>query len=38
MASVVGRDFEFALVQRAAGLDEDAAAVAVEELVRRHLL
>lgn len=38
IASVVGREFEFALVQRAAGLEEHEAAEAVEELVRRHLL
>ena len=37
-ASVIGRDFEFSLVQRAAGLDEAAAATALEELVRRRLV
>lgn len=37
-AAVIGRDFEFELVQRAAGLDEPAAAHALEELVRRRLV
>ena len=38
VAAVVGREFEFALVQRAAGLDERTAAEALEELVRKRLL
>jgi len=38
VAAVAGRDFDFALVQRAAGLGEDEAAQAMEELVRRRLL
>src|SRR5262245_45008963 len=38
VAAVVGREFEFALLQRAAGLDERHAAEGVEELVRRRVL
>ncbi len=38
VAAVVGRDFEFALLGRAAGIDDDAAAAGVEELVRRRVL
>ncbi len=38
VAAVAGREFEFALVQRAAGLDEREAADALEELVRRRLV
>jgi DNA-binding SARP family transcriptional activator/pimeloyl-ACP methyl ester carboxylesterase len=38
LAAVIGREFEFELVRRAAGLDEEAAARGVEELVRRRLL
>jgi tetratricopeptide (TPR) repeat protein len=38
VAAIIGREFEFALVQRAAGVDEGEAAEAIEELVRRHLL
>jgi DNA-binding SARP family transcriptional activator/tetratricopeptide (TPR) repeat protein len=38
VAAVIGRDFEFSLVQRAAGMDEAAAATALEELVRRRLV
>ena len=38
VAAVVGREFDFALVQRAAGLGEAEAAEAVEELVRRRVL
>jgi predicted ATPase len=38
VASVIGSEFEFALVHRAAGLDEREAAEAAEELVHRHLL
>src|SRR5262245_55923737 len=37
VAAVVGREFEFALLPRATGMDEGRAAAAVEELVRRHL-
>jgi tetratricopeptide (TPR) repeat protein len=38
VAAVIGRDFEFALLQRAAGFDEHEASEGVEELVRRRLL
>ncbi len=38
VAAVIGRDFEFPLVQRAAGMDEAAAASGLEELVRRRLV
>src|SRR5438094_405934 len=38
VAAVVGREFDFALLQRAAGLDERHAAEGVEELVRRRVL
>jgi DNA-binding SARP family transcriptional activator len=38
VAAVIGRDFEFSLVQRAAGVDEIAAAADLEELVRRRLV
>src|SRR5262249_31950453 len=38
VASVVGREFEFALLQRASELGEEEAARAVEELTRRRLL
>ncbi|HEY7040331.1 MAG TPA: AAA family ATPase [Methylomirabilota bacterium] len=38
VAAVIGRDFEFSLVQHAAGMDEAAAASALEELVRRRLV
>lgn len=38
VAAVVGRPFEFALVQRAAELGEDEAAQGVEELVRHRVL
>ncbi len=38
VAAVVGRDFEFALLRCAAGMDDDAAAAGVEELVRRRVL
>jgi DNA-binding SARP family transcriptional activator/tetratricopeptide (TPR) repeat protein len=37
-AAVIGREFEFALLQRAGGIDEHATAQGVEELVRRHVL
>src|SRR5262249_8818324 len=38
VAAIVGREFDFALLQRAAGLDERHAAEGVEELVRRGML
>jgi len=38
VAAVIGREFDFALLQRAAGLDERQAAEGVEELVRRRVL
>jgi tetratricopeptide (TPR) repeat protein len=38
VAAVVGREFEFALLERAAGLSEEDAAEGLEELVRRRLL
>ena len=38
VAAVIGREFEFALLERAGGLDEAGAARAVEELVRRRAL
>ena len=38
VASVVGREFEIPLLQRASGLGEEEAAEAVEELIRRRLL
>jgi DNA-binding SARP family transcriptional activator/pimeloyl-ACP methyl ester carboxylesterase len=38
VGAVIGREFEFELLRRVAGLDEDATAAAVEELVRRRLL
>jgi tetratricopeptide (TPR) repeat protein len=37
-AAVIGRDFEFRLLQRAADLGEPEAASAVEALVRTHML
>src|SRR5262245_39269094 len=37
-ATVIGRDFEFRLLQRAADLGEAEAASAVEALVRTHIL
>jgi DNA-binding SARP family transcriptional activator len=37
-AAAIGRDFSFALLARAAGVDERQAADAVEELVRRRVL
>ena len=37
-ASVIGREFDFALLQRATGLDEVAAAEEIEALVRRRVL
>jgi DNA-binding SARP family transcriptional activator len=38
VAAVIGREFDFALLQRAAGLDGQDAAEGVEELVRRSVL
>ncbi|PYM19092.1 MAG: hypothetical protein DMD81_04385, partial [Candidatus Rokuibacteriota bacterium] len=38
VAAVIGRGFEFALLQRAAGLSEEETAAGVEELVRRRVL
>ena len=38
MASVIGREFDFALLDRAAGADGQATAAIVEELVARHVL
>ena len=38
MASVVGREFEFALLQHVSGLAEEEAARGVEELTRRRIL
>ena len=38
VAAVIGREFEWALLERAAGLGEEDTASAVEELVRRHIL
>ena len=37
VAAAIGRDFDFRLMVRAAGLPEAAATEAVEELVRRHI-
>jgi DNA-binding SARP family transcriptional activator len=37
-AAVVGRECHFALLQRTAGLDDEGAVEAVEELVRRRVL
>src|SRR5262247_344323 len=38
LAAVIGREFEFALLQHASGLEAHEAADAVEELVRRQML
>lgn len=38
IAAVIGRDFEFALLQRASGLDASEAAERVDELVRRRVI
>src|SRR5262245_28325501 len=38
LGAVIGREFEFALLQRASGLGAHEAADAVEELVRRQML
>jgi DNA-binding SARP family transcriptional activator len=37
-ASVIGRDFDFELLHRVSGRDEEAVARGVEELIRRRLL
>ncbi len=38
VAAVIGREFDFTLLQRASGLPDRAAAAGVEELVRRRML
>ncbi len=38
VAAILGREFDFALLQRAADLSEDDAASGLEELVRRRIL
>lgn len=38
LAAVAGREFDFAILQRASGLDEQEASEALEELVRRQIL
>jgi len=38
VAAVMGREFDFTLLQRAAGVDEGVAAQGAEELVRRRVL
>jgi DNA-binding SARP family transcriptional activator len=38
LASVIGREFDFALLENAAGADGRETAAAVEELVARHVL
>jgi hypothetical protein len=38
LASVIGREFDFALLERAAGRDGRKTAATVEELVARHIL
>ena len=38
VAAVIGREFEFALLQRAARIEEEETAAGVEELVRRGVL
>jgi DNA-binding SARP family transcriptional activator/tetratricopeptide (TPR) repeat protein len=38
VAAAIGREFEFGLLQRAAGLSDREAAAAVEELVRRRVI
>ena len=38
VAAVIGSEFEFALLQRASGLAEEATAEGIEELVRRRVL
>jgi tetratricopeptide (TPR) repeat protein len=38
VAAVIGREFDFSLLERAGGLDEHTTAAGVEELVRRHVM
>jgi DNA-binding SARP family transcriptional activator len=38
VAAVIGREFDFALLQRAGGLSEEETAAGIEELVRRRIL
>lgn len=38
VAAVIGREFDFALLRRSAGLEENEAAESLEELVRHHIL
>jgi tetratricopeptide (TPR) repeat protein len=38
VAAVIGEEFEFTLLQRAADLDDEATAAGVEELVRRRIV
>ena len=38
LAAAIGREFDFSLLSRSAGLDEGEAAATVEELVRRRVL
>jgi DNA-binding SARP family transcriptional activator/predicted ATPase len=38
VAAVIGREFDFALLRRSAGLEESDAAESLEELVRRRVL
>jgi DNA-binding SARP family transcriptional activator len=38
MGAVIGREFDFGLLQRASGMTEDDAAAGVEELIRRRVL
>jgi predicted ATPase len=38
LAAVVGREFEFVLLREASGLEEEAVARGVEELIRRRVL
>jgi len=38
VAAVIGREFDFALLRRSAGLEENDAAESLEELVRRRVL
>ncbi len=38
VAAVIGREFDFPLLRRAAGLEENEAAESLEELVRRRVL
>jgi DNA-binding SARP family transcriptional activator/tetratricopeptide (TPR) repeat protein len=38
VAAVIGREFDFALLQRASGLEDGEVAESIEELVRRRIL